>query len=213
MNTGVVNEDDVQSESRRAFDAAQLARADEIVRSAWLSLPAEHRALLEAIGASQWQILHEPLGAASDRYLRSAGQPPLEESVRRGSDLALGVWVPALRIVLIDAGHPRLDGLDRATEEMVIARVAWHEWGHALGLTRCSPEDVAAGERLLGLAPKGVAQSIRRAGYRRDEYTHELVAEIYSLLISRRRRGQTEKPTWLSQEIYNLIGRTTGWSR
>jgi hypothetical protein len=62
------------------------------------------------------------------------------------------------------------------------------------------------------LAPEGVREVVRGARYRRGEYTHELVAEIYALLRSRRRRGQTGQPAWLNDEIYELVRRVTGWS-
>jgi len=79
-------------------------------------------------------------------------------------------------------------------------------------MTRCSPEDVAAGARLLDLAPEGVREGIRRGGYRVTEYTHELVAETYALLMARRHRKRSGKPPWLHDEIYSLVKRVTGWS-
>jgi hypothetical protein len=39
------------------------------------------------------------------------------------------------------------------------------------------PDDIADGERLLELVPTGVRAFVRRGGYLRGEYTHELVAE------------------------------------
>jgi hypothetical protein len=77
---------------------------------------------------------------------------------------------------------------------------------------RATRDDIADGERLLALAPEGVADVVRRGGYRRVEYTHELVAEIYALLMSRRRRGQRGQPSWLGDEIYDLVRRVNGWS-
>jgi hypothetical protein len=114
--------------------------------------------------------------------------------------------------MLVDAGHRALADLDDRTYEQMLVRTAWHEWGHALSIARADREDVAAGERLLGLAPAGVREVIRRGGYRRGEHTHELVAEIYALLMSRRRRGHNGKPPWLDGEIYELVRRVSGWS-
>ena len=54
----------------------------------------------------------------------------------------------------------------------------------------------------LQLAPAGLRAFIRCAGYRRGEYLHELVTEIYSLLMSRGRRGQIRQPAWLDDELY-----------
>ncbi len=202
--------DGTQRGGRLSKAASQ--RADRVLRSAWLSLPCDHRELLEEIGASQWQAVDRPLGAAVDGFLRSAGQSALTRSTRSGLDHALGVWIPKLRIVLVDVGHPRLTALDERTREAFIARIAWHEWGHALSLVRCSPEDVSAGNRLLDLAPAGVREVIRSAAYRRHNYTHELIAETYALLIARRQRKASGKPPWLHDEIYNLMKRTAGWS-
>jgi hypothetical protein len=128
-------------------------------------------------------------------------------------DDALAVWIPDIRVVLIDAGHTELEGLDRPVLERVIARLAWHEWGHALSLHRCSPEDLAAGHRLLKLAPEGVREVIRAARYRPKEYTHELVAEIYAMLIGRHRHNLVGRPEWLNDEIYKLVMRVTGWTQ
>jgi hypothetical protein len=99
---------------------------------------------------------------------------------------AFGVWMQELRIILLHAGHAKLAGLDEATYEAFVARTAWHEWGHALSVARCSQEDIAAGRRLLDLAPDGVREGIRGANYRPNAYRHELVAETYALLIARR---------------------------
>ncbi len=192
--------------------ASGIERAERVLRLAWLSLPPRHRALLESIGASQWQVVDQSLGAAVNGFLLSAGHQALSSSARRGLDLALGVWIQELRIILVHAGHPKLAGLDDATYEAFIARTAWHEWGHALSIVRCSQEDVAAGHRLLDLAPDGVQEGIRRAGYRSTDYTHELVAETYALLMARRRRKASGKPPWLDNEIYSLVKRVTGWS-
>lgn len=128
------------------------------------------------------------------------------------TDDAFGVWVRELRIVLIRNGHPKLRGLDTATQEEFIACVAWHEWGHALSIERCSTEDVQRGRRLLDLAPTGIRERIRMAGYREKDYTHEVIAETYALLTLRRLRGGSGQPPWLNDEIYNLLKRVTEWS-
>jgi len=131
---------------------------------------------------------------------------------RRGLADAVGVWIEELRLVLVDAGHPALSDLDDQSFEMMLARIAWHEWGHALSVVRAETEDIADGERLLALAPRGVSERIRRAGYRRSQFTHELVADIYALLMSRRRRGETGKPPWLDDRIYQLVRRISTWN-
>jgi hypothetical protein len=150
--------------------------AVRIVRLAWLRLPPAHRTLLEAVGASQWQIVSGPIGSTADDMLCSSGRPGLQSSSRARLDGALGAWVPGLEVLLINAGHPAIAGLDAQAYEAFMAHIAWHEWGHALSLARCSPEDVAAGARLIELAPVG----IRSAGYGARSYTHEVVAETYA---------------------------------
>jgi hypothetical protein len=187
-------------------------RAAQIVRHAWRDLPANDQRLLETIGASQWTITVEPVGRAVDGLLRSAGYAPLDQRARRGLDDAAGVWIAELRLVVINAAHPALANLDDRTYEAMLARIAWHEWAHALSIVRSTHDDVTAGERLLALAPVGIAEFVRRGGYRRIDYTHELVAEIFALLMSRRRRGQTGQPAWLDDEIYELVRRVSGWS-
>lgn len=99
-----------------------------------------------------------------DDLLRSAGHSPMAPTDRLGLADAVGVWIEELRLVLVDAGHPALSDLDDQSFEMMLARIAWHEWGHALSVVRAEADDVADGERLLALAPRGVSERIRRAG-------------------------------------------------
>jgi hypothetical protein len=133
------------SQHRQRLSAPEIERAQRVLHLSWLTLPAAHRALLESIGASQSQAVDQPLGEAVDSFLRSAGHRGLPPAMRRKLDLALGVWLQELRIVLIDVGHPKITSLDQATYEAFIARMAWHEWGHALSVVRCSREDIATG--------------------------------------------------------------------
>jgi hypothetical protein len=182
------------SQRRKRLSASEIERAARVLQSAWESLPSTHRTLLEAIGASQWQVVNEPLGGVVDGFLRSAGHRMLPQSAHRKLNLAQGVWLQELRIILIDAGHTKLVGIDTPTYEWFLARTAWHEWRHALSVARYSQEDVTAGTRLLGLAPGGVRDGIRGAGYRSTDYTHELVADIYALLMARRQRKASGRP-------------------
>lgn len=193
-------------------DASRIQHATETVRLAWHDLPRPNRDLLQNVGAAQHRVVDEPLGGLADALLSSAGEPSMSRSARNDLDQALGAWIPRLRVVLINAGHAALRGLDAPSYEAMLARTAWHEWGHALSLSRATSDDIAGGERLLGLAPEGVAEFIRSSGYRRNEYTHELVAETYALLMARRRRGQIGQPAWLVDEIYALVRRVTGWT-
>ncbi len=193
-------------------DVDRTTLAERSVRSAWRDLPTYDRELLQNVGASQWQVTREALGGVVDDLLRSAGLGGLRQPEVRALDDAAGVWIEELRLVLVNAGQHALAELDDRTYEAMLARIAWHEWAHALSVVRATADDVANGERLLALAPAGVANVIRRGGYRRGEYTHELVAEIYALLMSRPRRGQRGQPSWLGDEIYDLVRRVSGWS-
>jgi len=187
--------------------------ANDIVRRAWRNLPLDDRVLLEAISADQWQVCERALGTYTDELLRSADRGSLPEGeIARAND-ALALWVPELRVVLINESHPAFDGLDGPTLTYDLSRVAWHEWGHALSFDRAEEEDIAAGDHYVGLLPEGFAKLVRQAGYRRREYTHEVVAEIYAILMTRRRQGKTERPPWLHPEVYELVRRVAGWNQ
>ncbi len=187
--------------------------ANQIVEQAWRELPNEDRHLLEEIRADQWQVCKRALGSYTDELLRSGDRGSLSpEEIARADD-ALALWVPELRVMLINESHPAFDGLDGPTLVYDLSRVAWHEWGHALSLDRAGENDIAAGERYVKLLPEGLAKLVRQAGYRRWEYTHEVAAEIYAILMIRRRQGKTGRPPWLHQEVYELVRRVAGWNQ
>jgi hypothetical protein len=158
-------------------------------------------------------VVAESLGGYCDGLLRSAGFAPLPYSTRADLDEALGTWIPPMGVVVVDAGHRLYLELDDAGWEQMLARVAWHERGHALNVVRATEEDIEAGSRLLDLAPSGGSGFVRRGGYGTREYTHEVVAETFALLMSRRRRGQIGRPNWLAEDIYQLMRRVLGWSQ
>jgi hypothetical protein len=122
-----------------------LEDAQEILDLVWASLPPAHRCLLESLGASRRRAVHMPLGREVGQYRRSANLRALPSAARRRLDGAPAVWVKDLRIVPVNEAHPQLAGLDPASREQVIARLAWHERGHALSVERCSPDDVVHG--------------------------------------------------------------------
>ncbi|HLH15424.1 MAG TPA: hypothetical protein VKV16_11585 [Solirubrobacteraceae bacterium] len=122
------------------------------------------------------------------------------------------MWIRDLGVILIRGDHPGLRGLEPTALEQFIARVVWHEVGHALSIARCSWQDRRNGRRLLELCPDGIAEDIRAANYGVTSYTHEVVAEVFALLMERKQRGQGGKPEWLNPEIYDLICRVTGWT-
>jgi hypothetical protein len=182
------------------------------VKNAMASLPAEHRRVLEGVGAIEYTVVHEPIGDAVDHFRRSAGLLGLPQAERSRLADAYGVWIKDLGVVLIRGDHPRLQGLSPAAAEQFIARVVWHEVGHALSIVQCSRQDRRSGQRLLELCPDGIAEDIRSANYAVSSYTHEVVAEVFAVLMERRQHGQGGKPKWLDSEIYDLICRVTGWT-
>jgi hypothetical protein len=185
----------------------------EIVERAWSALPHEHQVLLREVGAAQWKVVDGPLGSPVHKLLRSAGENGLSARAREDADDAMAVWLATLRVVVFNAEHSALEGLSERAYAQALARTAWHEWGHALSIVRCTPEDVRAGPRLLRLAPTAVDKVIRTAGYRPHEYTHELVANVYSALVERSQHDASGRPPWLHSEIYDLVKRVTGWSK
>src|SRR4051794_387574 len=180
---------------------------------AWADLPPADRGLLEAIRADQRDATVRPLGIYTDELRRSAGYASFPEAERQRQDAAAGLWIPELRLVLLNAAHTGFQNLDQRSLEWALTRVAWHEWGHALAFHRATNEDVSRGEDFLELAPSSMAEHVRTADYRQREYAHEIVAEVYALLLARRRRGVTGRPPWLDQKIYELVRRVVGWSR
>lgn len=181
--------------------------SEELLRLAWETLPRAHRQLLERIGADRWKIVDRPLGHVADELARSAGEASAGRAPVAADNDSLGLWIPALRVMLVNDAHPALLHADRSTREALLTWVAWHEWGHALSLTNAECHDRNEGARLLDLAPDGIRERIRRANYRRDEYIHELIAETYALLMRERIEGRAGRPVWLPDEIYKLMMR------
>ncbi|HEV3321709.1 MAG TPA: hypothetical protein VG147_05890 [Solirubrobacteraceae bacterium] len=184
----------------------------QLVQLAWDVLPAGDRRLLEQMGASRWEIVAEPLGVAVDARLRSAGHDGHTPARIQADNAALGMWIRELRLVLINEKHEALIDTDQATREALLTWVAWHEWGHALSIEGPSAHDPAEGDRLLALAPDGIRERVRRAHYPRREYIHELIAETYALLMREKVEGRSGQPSWLPNEIYNLMARVASSS-
>jgi hypothetical protein len=196
----------------RRLTSARVSKSDdEIVRAAWNALPAAERAVLETIGASQWDVVDQPLGEAADAYLRSGGFRGITPAERLRLYGAVGVWLPPLKLMLINSAHSSLDGLDARSRERYLSHIAWHEWAHGLSMVRCTAEDIRAGETLLALAPPGIKENIRLASYPRKELTFEVIAELFALLMSRRLTGQEGRPSWLDPKTYVTMKRLTGW--
>ncbi len=128
---------------------------EELVRLAWEALPPAHRSLLTQVGASQWEIVKTGLGYAAEERLMSAGQKPPTKVRIVADNEALGMWVPGLRLVLINEMHSALLSADLATREALLTWVAWHEWGHALSVTNPFAARSGRGSETAGLGPGG----------------------------------------------------------
>jgi hypothetical protein len=185
---------------------------DSVIQHAWEALPPTHRRLLEQVGCARWLVTSESIGQTVDELLVSSGHPDLSSGQRRELDQCLGAWVPELRLLVINSQHPAHEGLDSPSYEQAIAKIAWHEWGHALSIHRTNEEDIEAGQRLLSLAPPGIAATIRSGSYRARELTHEVLAEIYSVLLGRLQRGVGGQPPWLDDEIWEMHTRVMEWT-
>lgn len=181
--------------------------ARDLVQLAWDVLPSQHRQLLEQVGASQWKIFERPLGDVVRELFTSHGRTLPSRTRTKLDNQALGMWVSELRLVLINEGHPEIRSADPPTREALLTWIAWHEWGHALSVAGFSSHDPDEGARLLGLAPAGIRERIRKGGYRRNQYIHELIAETYALLMRERVEGRPGRPKWLPDEIYQLMTR------
>lgn len=180
---------------------------EDLVQLAWDALPSRHRQLLEQMGASRWEIVDRLLGDVVRELFLSPERPAPTRAQTKLDNRALGMWVPELRLVLINDGHQELRCADPPTREALVTWIAWHEWGHALSVTGFSNHDPSEGARLLGLAPPGIRERIRKGGYRRSQYIHELIAETYALLMRESVEGRPGRPKWLPDEIYQLTTR------
>ena len=131
-------------------EVERLAFAKRVVDRAWADLPPADCALLEAIRAEGRDVTARPLGVYTDELRRSAGYASFPAAVRQRQDAAAGLWIPELRLVLINVAHPSFQDLDQHSLGWALARVAWHEWGHALSIVG----DGAPPEGRPGFQPK-----------------------------------------------------------
>jgi hypothetical protein len=72
-------------------------------------------------------------------------------------------------------------------------------------------EDLAAGQKLLKTLLSGLADTSRLAGYLNRQYTHAVLAEVYPLLLVRRRKGVIGRPHRGSDDANDLMRRVVGW--
>jgi hypothetical protein len=175
--------------------------ADELVQYAWDVLPADDKRLLAECGAHEWKVVARDVADEAAELLCSAGYD-LPTQAAAG---ALATWVPTLSLILVDERHPLIVTADPSTRQALLTWAAWHEWGHALSRRGLPMHDPGEGERLLRIAPEGIKERIRRAGYARSEFIHELSAETYAVLMRERAAGRPTPPPWLPDELCQLV--------
>jgi hypothetical protein len=165
--------------------------------------------LLEQLRAQEAVVDDWPRGVR-DLYATLGEDPPSDGALA----YAAAVWLDGLRMVvfngpLVDA---RTAGLTEEARTALVAYIAWHEYGHALSLTRSTPEQREGGVRLLELLPAGMRASIDYpGGYRRMEVFDEVIATVYTLLISRIRDHGYRIPEFLNSQIVHAFKEVIPW--
>ena len=103
------------------------------IRAARAQLPLQHRVLLEQIGTQEVAIAEWPSGV-QDLYRTLRAAPPAEAELAD----AAAVYLDELRTIAFNASrlHELIFGLTDEWRRRIVAGVAWHEYGHALSLTR-----------------------------------------------------------------------------
>jgi hypothetical protein len=140
------------------------------IRAARGSLPIHHRRLLEDLRVQEKVVTDWP-AEVLDLYETLLETPPRPTAL----DGAAAVWLNGLRTVAFNG--PLLQraalGLDDPTRRLVVARIAWHEYGHALSVPRHDlVEDFAA-----------AVGHVRTDGYVQPEYLHPRVFAAFQEVI------------------------------
>lgn len=188
------------------------SRSDRLlreIRRARVELPAEHRNLLEQIGAQEGVIDDWPRGV-QNLYRSILKTPPSEAVLAR----AAAAWLDGLRTVVFNGPfmHEAVVGLNAKTREKVVAYLAWHEYGHALSLTRSTREQREDGVRLLGLLSDGLRGSIDYpGGYGRFEVFDEVIATVYATMVARIRTDGYGMPRFLHPEVFQAFKEVIPW--
>jgi hypothetical protein len=143
------------------------------IRGARAALPAAHRALLDQLGVQETAIDDWPDGVI-DLYATLREPAP----AHRELDGAAATWLNSLRTVAFNAPGllQAVHGLDRPTRRLLLSGIAWHEYGHALSVTRATREHRARGPELLALLPEGLRNTIDYPGrYRAGQVFEEVI--------------------------------------
>jgi hypothetical protein len=181
------------------------------IQTARRGLPSEHRRLLDDLRAQKKVVTDWP-AEVLDLYETLLETPPKPTAL----DGAAAVWLNGLRIVAFNG--PLLQraalGLDDPTRRVIVARITWHEYGHALSVTRATKEHRDRGPELLELLPAGLRGAIDYPGrYRRSEIFDEIIATLYSVLVGRVRTDGYVQPKYLHPHVFAAFQEVIPWPR
>lgn len=173
-------------------------------------LPRDHRGLLEQLHADDLVVEDWPTHVLS-LYRTVQVTPPAERQLSQ----ALAVWLQGPSVVAYNAPLLRasLSGLDEPSAQHVVENLAWHEYGHALSVTRATDELRRDGPRLLELLPPGLRGAVDYPGsYSRRQVFDEVIANLYPMMLGRAIRGSGYgKPEFVHPEVYEAFRQVLPW--
>jgi hypothetical protein len=181
------------------------------IRAARAALPSAHRALLDQLGVQETAIEGWPEGVL-DLYATLREPAP----TRAALDGAAAAWLNGLRTVAFNIRGLQLavEGLDRPTRHILLSGVAWHEYGHALSVTRATREHRESGPELLNLLPDGIRQAIDYpARYRAAQVFDEIIATVYALLVGLVPTEGYIRPVYLHPAVFTAFEEVIPWPR
>jgi hypothetical protein len=108
--------------------------------------------------------------------------------------------------------YATLRGLDPPTRRLLLHGIAWHEYGHALSVTRATREHRERGPALLLLLPEGLRETIHYPGrYRTDQVFDEVIANVYALLVGRVQGDGYSPPAYLHPAVFSAFEEVIPW--
>lgn len=183
---------------------------ESLIGRARQALPGAHGALLEQIGVQDAVIDSWPAGVQG--LYETVGESP--PSLAAIAD-AVAVWLPDRRVVAYNGPLLllALSGINDSTRQAVINNIAWHEYGHALSVTRATDEMRQDGVRLLGLRPDGLRAAIDYPGtYRIRQVFDEVVANVYAMMVGRAvHQDDYSVPGFLDEAVYDAFIAVVPW--
>jgi hypothetical protein len=138
-----------------------LQRLLEEIRAARAALPAEHRELLNLLDVQETAVDDWPDGVIN-LYATLREPTPTRQELEG----VAATWLNSLRTVAFNAAGltETVRGLDPPTRRLLLHGIAWHEYGHALSVTRATREHRDRGPALLALLPEGLRETIGLRG-------------------------------------------------